>query len=419
MKPKMLLAVLILALCALSAGADDWPGFRGPNTAGISTEKGLPTRWSDTENLVWKTDMPGHGSSSPVVVGDKVFVTCYTGYAQDTRNPGNPANLVRHLLCVDRKTGTVLWNTPAKAKLPEQPFAGQINLHGYASSTPATDGERIYVFHGKSGVFAYDCDGKELWQTSVGERLNGWGSATSPLLYKELVIVNASVESNALVALDRKTGKEQWRAGGVGRSWGSPALVEVPGGKTELVMNTPNTVRGYDPDTGKELWTCDGIQDGYICTTVVSKDGIVYAIGANRVKNAVAIKAGGAGNVTRTNLLWNKGVGGNVPSPILYDDHLYWVNDGGLAYCLRAKDGQQVYAERLRGGAYASATAADGKLYVPTQKNGTFVLALGPKFQQLAHNTLTDDSTFNGSPTVSQGQIFIRSDKRLYCIGSK
>src|SRR5437764_585174 len=145
--------------------------FRGPNGSGVSPEKDLPTKWSDTENLAWKIDLPGRGSSSPVVWGDKVFVTCYSGYAQDARNPGNLSNLVRHLLCVDRKTGTTLWDKEAKAKLPEQPFAGsQINLHGYASSTPATDGEQVYAFHGKSGVSAYEFPAQEVQQDGAGDQ---------------------------------------------------------------------------------------------------------------------------------------------------------------------------------------------------------------------------------------------------------
>jgi outer membrane protein assembly factor BamB len=411
---------LVLALPGATALAANWAGFRGPNSSGISAEKGLPTTWSDTENLVWKIDLPGPGSSSPVVWGDKVFVTCYSGYGVDRGNPGDQANLRRHLVCVDRLAGKILWDQVVKAKLPEQRYASYMLNHGYASSTPAVDGERVYALHGKTGVFAYDLAGKELWQANVGEKVNSFGSGTSPLLYKQFVIINAAIESNSLIALNRTTGKEEWKVGGLRQCWGTPALVDVQGGKQELVLNTPDTVRGYDPNSGKELWTCDGIRDSYTCTTVVSKDGIVYAIGANSTKNALAIRAGGTGNVTKTHLLWNKRVGANVPSPVLYGDYLYWVSDtSSTAYCLRAKDGEQMYPERLRGGAYASATAADGKLYVPTQMNGTYVLALGPKYEQLAVNTFTDDSTFNGSVTVSQEQIFLRSDKRLYCIGKK
>jgi outer membrane protein assembly factor BamB len=320
---------------------------------------------------------------------------------------------------VDRKEGKVLWDKEVKARLPEQRYAGYMLNHGYASSTPATDGEGVYVFHGKTGVFAYDFEGKELWHADVGDKLYTWGTGTSPLLYKDFVIVNAGVESGALIALNRKTGKEEWKKAGLSGCWGSPALVDVPGGKPELVLSYPRKVRGFDPDTGKELWSCDGIQDGYLCTTVVSRDGIVYVIGGNRTKNALAVKAGGTGDVTKTNLLWTKQVGSNVPSPAVYEDYLYWVNDTGTAYCLKAKDGEQVYQERLRGGDYASVTIADGKVYVVSKKDGTYVLAAGPKFEQIAHNSLSDESTFNGSPAVSQGQLFLRSDKYLYCIGKK
>jgi outer membrane protein assembly factor BamB len=400
------------------AKLSDWPSFRGPHGSGISEEKGLPAKWSDTENLVWKTDLPGPGASSPVVWGDKVLVTCYTGYGLDQSNPGDQENLRRHLLCVDRKSGKVLWDKEVKAKLPEPRYAGFMANHGYASSTPATDGERIYVFYGKTGVFAYDFAGKELWQADVGDKDYYWGTGTSPLLYKDFVIVNADVESGALIALNRKTGKEEWKATSLSGCWGSPVLVDVPGGKPEIVLSFPNVVRGFDPDTGKELWKCDGIKENYLCPTVTAKDGVVYAIGA-RAHNALAVKAGGTGDVTRTHIVWTKRVGSNVTSPSVYEEHLYWVDDGGTAYCLKAKDGEQVYAERLKGGVYASVTIADGKIYVVSKKDGTFVLAVGPKFEQLAHNTLSDDSTFNGSPAVSQGQLFLRSDKRLYCIGKK
>jgi outer membrane protein assembly factor BamB len=402
------------------AGAADWPNFRGPHSSGISTEKDLPAKWSDKENLVWKIDVPGPGSSSPVVWGDRVFVTCYTGYGIPGKDPGDQEELHRHLLCVDRKVGKVLWDKDVKAKLPEPKYASFMANHGYASSTPATDGERVYVFYGKTGVFAYNFAGKELWQADVGEKDFYWGTGSSPMLYKEFVILNACVESGALVALNKKTGKEEWRTNDLKGCWGSPALVDVPGGKPELVLSFPNTMRGFNPDTGKELWNCNGIKESYLCPTVVSKDGIAYTIGA-RAKNALAVKAGGTDDVSKTNVLWTKNVGSNVVSPTIFEDHLYWADDGGMVYCLKAKDGEQVYAEKLdkAGGIYASVTIADGKMYVVTKKSGTYVLAAGPKFEELAHNTLSDDSIFNASPAVSQGQLFLRSDKALYCIGKK
>ena len=178
---KTPLVIAAMTLLALPLQAADWPNFRGPNSSGISDEKNLPTTWSDTENLVWKVDLPGPGSSSPIVWGDKVFVTCYTGYGLDEDNPGDQDKLQRHLLGVDRKTGNVLWNKAVPAKLPEPEFSSFQALHGYASSTPATDGERVYVFYGKSGVLAYDFAGQELWRANVGDSDFYWGVGSSPL----------------------------------------------------------------------------------------------------------------------------------------------------------------------------------------------------------------------------------------------
>src|SRR5947209_7177429 len=170
---RLPLAALGLALIVLPVGAADWPNFRGPQGSGVSQETNLPTAWSDKENVVWKIDLPGPGSSSPVVRGDKVFVTCYTGYGVDKSNPGNQEDLRRHLICVDRKDGRLLWDKQVKAKLPEQSYTGPyITRHGYASSTPAIDGERIYVFFGKTGVLAFNFDGKELWHADVGDSVD-------------------------------------------------------------------------------------------------------------------------------------------------------------------------------------------------------------------------------------------------------
>lgn len=411
---SLLLGIISLAM-SQHAVAADWTGFRGPRSSGVSDEKNLPLKWSDNKNIAWKTDLPGPGSSSPIVLGDQVFVTCYTGYGIEGQ-AGDQSDLRRHLLCIDRKSGKLLWDKQVAAVLPETQYGGYVALHGYASSTPATDGERVYVFFGKSGVLAF-LEGKQLWKTSVGTGTHGWGSGASPLLYKNLVIVNANVESNTLIALDKSNGKEVWKVEGIINSWATPVLIDREDGKQAVVMNLPNLVIAYDPDTGKVLWQCDGIDD-YVCPSVVGKDGFVWAIGG-RDNTALGIKASGMGNITANNLLWNQGVGSNVTSPAVFEDHLYWVNDRGMAYCVKAKTGERVYAERVgRGsGVYASVVIADGKIYVVTQKGGVFVLAAQPKFTELAHNTLSDDSTFNGSLAISQGQLFLRSDKRLYCIG--
>ena len=216
--------VLLFALGVGTALGADWRQFRGPNGQGISDEKGLPVEWSASKNVIWKIKLPGAGGSSPVTVGDRIFVTCYSGYAAlDQKNPGNMEDLRRHFLCVDQRTGKILWAKEFIPVLPEHKYAGEGAYHGYSSSTPTTDGERLYVFFGKSGVFCFDLDGKELWHASVGTKIHGsWGSAASPILYKNFLIVNASIESGALVALDKMTGKEEWRAAGNQRRLGYP-----------------------------------------------------------------------------------------------------------------------------------------------------------------------------------------------------
>src|SRR5439155_5197389 len=246
--------VWLFTLGACAALGADWSQFRGPGGLATSTEKDLPVRWSSKKNVVWRTLLPGPGTSSPVTAGNRVFLTCYTGYAVDDAKPGKMEDLRRHLLCVDRGNGNILWQKEFQPLLPEHQYAGEGSYHGYSSSTPATDGERLYVFFGKSGVFCFDLDGNQLWHADVGQGIHHWGSAASPLLYKTLLIVNASVESGALVALDKKTGKEVWRAPGIRGSWNTPVLVTAPSGGRELVVSVQDRLLGLDPDTGKELW---------------------------------------------------------------------------------------------------------------------------------------------------------------------
>lgn len=411
---------LSLALLAMLCGsAANWPSFRGPDGSGASADTGLPTTWSDTENVVWKTDLPGPGGSCPITWGDRVYLTCYTGYGLDENNPGDADNLVRHLLCLNRADGTLVWNQPVAAATPETNYRGFQALHGYASSTPACDGERIYAFFGRTGVFAFDLEGKQLWSADVGTGTHGWGSATSPVLYKNLVIINANVESRSLVALDRETGKEVWQAPGMKSTWNTPILVKLADGKTELVVSVQGSVLGFDPDTGEQLWNCAGITD-YVCPSVVEANGVVYAIGGRR-KQSLAVKAGGRGDVTETHKLWEQKAGSNVASPVVVDDRLYWISDSGIAFCLKCSDGEILFEQRLPArSVYASMVAADGKLYSVSRERGTFVLAASPEFKELAHNTLeSDTSIFNASPAVSNGQLLLRSDKAIYCIGKK
>jgi outer membrane protein assembly factor BamB len=409
--PTYFVALTIALLSATQSNAAEWLQFRGPGGQGASAEKNLPLTWSGTENIAWKTELPGPGASSPIALGDHLYVTCYSGYGADRRNPGQMADLRLHVVCLT-KAGNIVWDQKVKPTLPE---SSRVRDHGYAGPTPVTDGKHLFVFFGKSGVFKFDLDGKQLWQTEVGTKTHGWGCGTSPVLYKNLVIVNASVESSSLVAIDKESGDEVWRAGGMSASWNTPHLVDV-GGKQELVVSVQRKILAFDPQTGDQLWNCAGIQD-YVCPSIVSNDGVVYVIGG-RTSRAIAIKAGGRGDVTSSHRLWEAKAGANVVSPVIHEGHMYWVSDRNkVAYCLRLKDGEVIYSERFPDQPYASTLVADGKLYVVTRYGGTYVLAAGPEFKELAHNKIDDRSTFNASPIVADGRLFLRSDKFLYSIG--
>jgi outer membrane protein assembly factor BamB len=414
-------AGLLLVLCAAPlAWGHDWSQFRGPGGLGTSDETGLPVEWSSHKNIIWKTPLPGPGTSSPMTVGNRIYLTCYTGYAIDAAAPGKMGDLRRHLLCLDKPTGKLLWTKEFTPIFSEHKYEGEGAYHGYSSSTPTSDGERLYVFFGKSGVFCFDLDGKELWHKSVGTGTHRWGSATSPLLYKNLLIVNASVESSAIVALDKMTGKEVWRAPGIKSAWNTPLLTRVSPNERELVVSVQDRVLALDPDTGKELWNAEGIHR-YVCPSVVAADDVIFAIGGGHT--SLAVHAGGRGDVTKTKTVWRVPKGSNVPSPVYHDGYLYWASEkGGLVHCQDAKTGKFAYTQRLEPSSdliYASPLLADGKLYYVSQHNGTYVVAARPKFELLAHNVFEDDSSrANASIAVSDGRLLFRDDQAIYCIGT-
>lgn len=404
--------------CAQSA-SPDWPQFRGPGGQGVYADKPLPVTWSQNENVLWKTALPGAGTSSPIVSGDRIFLTSYTGYNVPRQPAGSPEQLTRHLLCLNTADGRMVWQKAVPAKLPEQ--AKIREEHGYASNTPVTDGQQVYAFLGKSGVFAFDFQGNQIWQADVGSDLSGWGSAASPVLHEDLVIVNASVESQSLIALDRKTGREKWRAGGIKESWNTPILVKAPGGKTELVVAIFGQVLGFDPATGEQMWSCKTDIGWYMVPSLVAHEGVIYCIGG-RTGGGLAVKAGGRGDVTGSHRLWKAVKGSNVSSPIYHAGHLYWMHENlGVAYCAEAGTGNIVYEERLpnAGQAYASPILADGKLYYFTRFGRAFVLAAEPVFKQLAANELKDGGRFNACPAAADGRLYARSDGFLYCLGQR
>lgn len=410
-------------LCAWLAGAvaataaESWSQFRGPAGQGISRSQGLPLAWGPEQNIVWKAALPGPGGSSPILAGERVFVTCFSGYAVPGASGGDLADLKRHLLSLSRGDGRLLWQQDVPAAQPEE---RRVRDHGYASSTPLADAERVYVFFGRSGVLAFSHEGKPLWRAEVGTKTHGWGSAASPVGCGDLVIINAAVESEALVALDKRTGKEVWRAPGIRESWNTPILVPVAGGRQELVVAIAGKVVGFDPATGEALWSCATGIGWYMVPSLVNDQDMVYCIGG-RTGGALAVRAGGRGDVTGSRRLWTLSKGSNVPSPLLHAGQLYWLHENlGLAICVEAATGKVVYEERLTGAAqfYASPILAGDRLYAFTRNGRGFVLAARPPFELLAANDLGDRSSFDASPAVDGNRLLVRSDRFLYCLGT-
>ncbi|MCI0704327.1 MAG: PQQ-like beta-propeller repeat protein, partial [Planctomycetia bacterium] len=259
------LTALGLAFVFLPLAATDWREFRGPNRSGVSDAKDVPTTWDAKTNILWKTELPGPGTSSPVLFGEKIYLTCYTGYGLDAKNPGDGKNLKRHLLCIKRTDGTIAWDTEMPAKVEEPGYGGFTALHGFASSTPAVDDDGIYVFYGASGAAAYTHEGKFKWEKSCGTKhYEDWGSASSPVLYKDLVIIHADVESETIFAFNRKTGREVWKQKFTPEGKNSqhtratPLIVKRPGGDELIIHSRMNWVSALDPATGKVLWEYKG-----------------------------------------------------------------------------------------------------------------------------------------------------------------
>ena len=406
-----------------SGSAAEWPQFRGPGGTGAGTSA-VPLTWSDTTNLKWKTALPGPGSSSPIVQGDRVFVTCYSGGAA-----AGQAQLTRHLICVRKADGHVEWQRDIAAELPEDPYEGFLTEHGYASSTPVTDaGGEVFAFLGKSGVVAFDLEGKKLWQENVGKESSNrrWGSAASPVLHGDNVIVNAAEESQSIRAFDRKTGRQAWKAEGAAMelAYGTPGLVTLEDGTQELVIAVPGEVWGMDPATGKMRWHADMGLTGNVSPSVVIDGTTVYVFGGFRSSGSLAVRAGGRGDVTKSHVLWTSRNSSYVATPLLHDGHLYWIDDRGQAFCMAAKTGELVYRERVEGMAqggrpvYASPVLSDGRIYVVSRWSGTFVLPAVPRYEILAQNRFeSDDSDFSGTPAISDSEIFVRSGRFLYCVG--
>jgi len=413
-----------LAIVRVPLQASDWPQFRGPGGVGRSDEKNLPSEWNEGKNLKWKIALPGPGSSSPIVWGDRLFITCYSGYGVEG-SVGNVGDLKRHLLCIHPDDGSVRWSKTVDSTAKEDAWRGYIREHGYASSTPICDGERVYVFFGKTGALAFDLDGREIWRKNLGTESSNrrWGSGPSPILYENLLIVNASEESRTIYALNKLNGTEAWKveADKTELTYGTPALVNLPNGQREMVIAVPNEVWGFNPNMGICTWWAKTALRGNISPSVLAVKDVVYAFGGFPRIGSVAIRAGGKQDVTDTRILWTSQDSSYVPSPVEHNGHLYWVSDRALAFCMEAATGKVLYKEKLKvqgdKAFYASVVYADNRLYAVSRTNGSFVLAAKPTFEVVSHNVFDSaQSDFNGSPAVSKGRIFLRSNKFLYCI---
>lgn len=386
---------------------------------GVSKDKGVPVDWN--ANIAWKVELPGAGTSSPVVFGDRIWLTGYSGYGVPGQPEGNMNDLKRWVLCLNRADGKQIWKTDVQSTLPEQTASRIREGHGYASNTPAVDGERVYAFFGKSGVVALDHHGKQLWHANVGSNLNGWGTAASPILYNNLVIVNASVESETLYALDKNTGKEVWHANGIKEAWNTPILVRNGDGKAEVVVAILGKVLAFDPDAGTPLWQCRTDIGWYMVPSLVAHEGVVYCVGG-RSGGGLAVRSGGRGDVTRSHRLWTAPRGTNVPSPIVHNGHLYWAHENlGVVYCADVKTGKLVFENRLDGAnqIYASPFLADDKIHFLTRSGQVYVMAAEPTFRVLGRSEMPRRDNYNSTPSVHRGQVLLRTDRWLYCIGNR
>jgi outer membrane protein assembly factor BamB len=432
-------AIALITSTTNASGGANWPQWRGPDGQGVSDEKNLPAEWTPTKNIKWKTAIDGRGHSSPIVWGKKIFLTTAT---DGETIPGRKAGVTHKLsdgsdfvhpdavgadlkhtfkvVCIDGTNGKILWERVAY----EGPV--QDSRHkkaSFASSTPATDGKYVFAFFGSEGLYAYDVNGKQLWKQdlgTIGTASVGYG--VSPILYQNLVIMlcDDSGGKSFIAAYDKKTGKQAWRVDRkVDITWSSPVLVKTST-RTEVVTAAAEAIIAYDPLTGKELWRHKGLASNAVPSPVVSNDLVILTSGYP-TKIALALKAGGSGDITGTPLsVWtyNKGTA-YVPSPILYGDYVYLMTGNGSITCLDVKTGKMLYegARVPKSTTFmASPVAFEGKILLTSEDGETFVLKAGPKHEVLATNSVGEP--VYASPAIADGRIFIRGESHLYAIGN-
>ena len=418
MLTRVTLAFVMLWAAVAVPTAENWPQWRGPSLNGVSGEKNLPVRWSKTENVTWKLPLTSWSGSTPIVWGDRIFLNVVDG--NDL-----------YLWSVDRTRGVPLWK--------QRIGGGNVRMQKQNMSTPSpvTDGRGVWVMTGTGILKAFDLDGKELWmrdiQKDYGRFGLNWGYGSSPLLHEDALYVQVlhgmrTRDPSYLLRIDKATGKTIWRVERPTQArfespdaYTTPALLRY-GTNTEIVITGADVVTGHDLATGKELWRASGLNPDNDGSNRMVASPVVYGdmiFAPSRERPLLALKAGGRGEVSRSHVLWSSQNGTDVPTPVTDGTYLYVVNDRGIMWALDAKTGREIYGrKRVRPGTYSgSPVLADGKIYITNEDGLTSVLKAGPTFEVLAENDF-DDYTLS-SPAVSDGQIFIRTSKSLYCIGNR
>jgi outer membrane protein assembly factor BamB len=417
---RWLVAGVFCCLTSVGAEAADWPAFRGPKGDGISSEKSAPIEWSRRDNIKWEAALPQKGNSSPIVSNGRVFVTC----AEDTEGKH------RSLFCFDRKDGSLLWKKTVELDAKEATH----NTNPYCASTPLADGKRVVVWHGTPGIFCYDFEGNEIWKQKLGTSRHMWGYASSPIFYKDKVILSfgPGVET-FMTALDRATGQVLWktpepggsnaREHGLVASFSTPVIAKVDG-QDQLICSMPTRVVAYSPDAGDILWTLEGLAGSkgkLVYTSPVVSGKLGAALGGYNGPG-VGFRLGGSGDVTAKNRLWRneKSQPQRIGSGVILGNYIYQANAGpSTIECIELDTGKTVWKSRTPDGqsCWGSIVSAGGQLYVTTRGGTTVVFRPTPeKFDLVAANKMGESS--NATPAVSDGEIFLRTDKGLYCVSN-
>lgn len=400
------------------AFAENWPCFRGPTQQGISHETNVPLEWSEKSNIIWKTPIAGEGWSSPIVFGDRIFITAATEQAVSF-----------HLICLDRLSGKILWD---KEVLRQKPGHKQ-RFNSYASSTPVTDGRMVYVVTFDGGIAAVSTEGTIVWTNRDYDYFSEHGLAISPVLYRDLLIVpfdgsssgsdpkvgwQISWDKAVIVALDKNTGKVRWEGKrGYSRLGHVTPQIHSENGKDRLISSAGNVVQGFDLETGRLIWTASSEGEGVVPSIVIG-EGLVFTTSGFGDSTIRAIRTGGTGDVTATHIAWStKEDVPKVPSMLYAKPLLFLITETGVLKCLKAATGEEVWRQRLPGKFSASPVWAEGRIYFLSESGVTTVIEAGPEFTALATNKL--DGKFCASPAISHKQIFMRSEHNLYCIGEK